>query len=167
MKTIIFSHGKESGPYGSKFKHLINISKELGFNTISIDYRDLINPEERVSRLIQESKNYEEVVLVGSSMGGYASIVASESINPLGLFLLAPAVYIPGYQKQEYFPKAKESHIIFGYNDEIIPVQNGIRLALENEMPITLIKSDHRLNSDLEYIGKLFKLFLEKINDTY
>lgn len=167
MKTVIFSHGKESGPYGSKITHLMNIAKTLGYHTLSIDYRDLINPEERLSRLVNEAQKYETVILVGSSMGGYASLVASEYVNPLGLFLLAPAVYIPGYEHQEYHPRAKESHIIFGYNDEVIPVENGIKLALATQMPITLIPSDHRLNDDIEYIGELFNLFLLKIKNAY
>ncbi len=163
MKTVIFSHGKESGPYGSKIKHLIGIAEKNKLNTSSVDYRDLVNPEDRISRLIEESKKYEEVILVGSSMGGYVSLVASETINPLGLFLLAPAVYIPGYQHQDYFPKAKESHIVFGHNDEVIPVENGIKFALNHKIPMTLIPSDHRLNADIEYIGEIFNLFLMKI----
>lgn len=167
MITVIFSHGKESGPYGSKIKHLIGIAENKQLKTLSIDYRDLMNPEDRVTRLINEAKNYSDVILVGSSMGGYASLVASETINPLGLFLLAPAVYMPGYAKQEFFPKAKESHIIFGYYDEVIPVENGIKLAMSTKIPITLIPSDHRLNADIEYIGEIFKLFLNKTKDAY
>jgi hypothetical protein len=32
------------------------------------------------------------LVLVGSSMGGYVSTIASQSLKPAGLFLMAPAL---------------------------------------------------------------------------
>ncbi|MFT6901716.1 MAG: hypothetical protein ACJAXS_001915 [Colwellia sp.] len=35
---VIFSHGKESGPWGSKITKLANVAKELGFGVDSIDY---------------------------------------------------------------------------------------------------------------------------------
>ena len=167
MKTVIFSHGKESGPYGSKIKYLMEIVEKFNMNAVSLDYRDLMVPEDRALRLIDESQKYNDVILVGSSMGGYASLIASETINPIGLFLLAPAVYIPSYKYQEFNPKFKVGHIVFGYNDEVIPVENGIKLALNTKMPLTLIPSDHRLNADIKYIGEIFKIFLKEINDTY
>jgi len=39
---IIFSHGKESGPWGSKITKLANIGKAASFNVDSIDYISLI-----------------------------------------------------------------------------------------------------------------------------
>jgi hypothetical protein len=38
-KTIIFSHGKESGPNGSKIQLLSGVARKLGYRTHSVDYR--------------------------------------------------------------------------------------------------------------------------------
>jgi alpha-beta hydrolase superfamily lysophospholipase len=44
--------------------------------------------------------DYDEIVLMGSSMGAYVATVAAETIKPSGLFLLAPAFYLPGYLRE-------------------------------------------------------------------
>jgi predicted esterase YcpF (UPF0227 family) len=93
---IIFSHGKESGPWGSKIKRLANTAEQYGCKVDSIDYSDILDPDLRVERLInvlQEAK--EDFILVGSSMGGYVSLVASEKVAVKGMFLLAPALFMP------------------------------------------------------------------------
>ena len=48
---VIFSHGKESGPWGSKITQLANEAKTLGFSVDSIDYSNIVSPDERVSIL--------------------------------------------------------------------------------------------------------------------
>ena len=74
---VYFSHGKESGPWGSKIKRLANIAKAHGCSVDSIDYTDMLDPDLRVERLIKTLKGVEEeFLLVGSSMGGYVSIAA-------------------------------------------------------------------------------------------
>ncbi len=164
MKTIIFSHGKETGPNGHKINYLRKlVDARNDMQSVSIDYRDLISPEDRTLRLIEECKKYEKVVLVGSSMGGYVSVCASEIIKPQGLFLMAPALYIDGYANQNPNPSFKIGHIVFGYNDDIIPFENGIQFAHKHNMPITLIPSDHGLGDSIEYIGHLFNIFLNDI----
>ena len=68
MTTVVFSHGKESGPWGSKITTLSNVASDMGFGVESIDYQDLDCPEARLARLkefIAEKCN--DVVLVGSS----------------------------------------------------------------------------------------------------
>ena len=45
MQTLVlFAHGKESGPWGSKIKHLAAIAERLGAQVWSPDYGDLPNP---------------------------------------------------------------------------------------------------------------------------
>ena len=100
---VIFSHGKESGPWGSKIAQLANIAKAAGFSVDSIDYSNIASPDERVTKLnTYLASELEPYILVGSSMGGYVSLVASLSNQPLGVFLLAPALYMQGYQQQSY-----------------------------------------------------------------
>ncbi len=49
---VYFSHGKESGPWGSKIKRLAEISKAQSLEVKSIDYSDIADPDLRVERLV-------------------------------------------------------------------------------------------------------------------
>lgn len=165
--TVIFSHGKESGPYGSKIKHLIAIAQRNGFDTTSIDYRDLESPDERVVRLQEHVSSIDgNIVLVGSSMGGYVSTVVSEQCKPEGLFLMAPAFYMPGYDNQNPKSGAKQNMIVFGWNDEVIPFTHGLKFAEHQNLTISLVNSDHRLKNVLPYVGDMFDYFLKNILKT-
>jgi len=161
---IIFSHGKESGSWGSKITRLANIAKEKGCPVDSIDYTDLPDPDLRVERLLERlNKIGREFLLVGSSMGGYVSLVAAEQTNAKGVFLLAPALYMPGYKKQSY--SANNIEIVHGWSDNIIPPENSIKFAKNAECRLHLIDGDHRLNSSIEVVEKLFSQFItEQIN---
>jgi predicted esterase YcpF (UPF0227 family) len=157
---VYFSHGKESGPWGSKIQRLANIAKEHGCDVDSIDYSDILDPDLRVERLIKILEGVdEEFVLVGSSMGGYVSLVASEQVNVKGLFLLAPALFMKGYKKQNYSHNT-QIEIVHGWSDDIIPPENSIRFAKKNDCSLHLISGDHRLNSSIEVVENLFSQFL-------
>jgi len=157
---VYFSHGKESGPWGSKIKKLANIAKAHGHNVDSIDYSDTLDPDLRVERLIKVLKNTkEECVLVGSSMGGYVSLVASEQAHVKGVFLLAPALFIKGYKKQTYNHNTN-IEIVHGWSDDIIPAENSIKFAKKSDCSLHLISGDHRLNSSIAVVEKLFSQFL-------
>lgn len=158
---VYFSHGKESGPWGSKIKHLAAIAEEYGFDVQSIDYRDISDPDRRVDHLIEQLK-YEpqSFVLVGSSMGGYVSLAASESVNPRAIFLLAPALFMSGYDRQSFNVNFHPIEVVHGWSDDIIPPEHSIRFAKEANCSLHLISGDHRLNSSIKTVSELFKQFL-------
>ncbi len=159
---VIFSHGKESGPWGSKIKRLANIAKEQGYSVDSIDYSDTHDPDLRVERLINTLKEeQDELLLVGSSMGGYVSLVASEQVNVKGIFLLAPALFMQGYKKHVYTNANNTNiEIVHGWSDEIVPPENSIRFAKTIDCALHLISGNHRLISSIDVVGKLFSQFL-------
>jgi pimeloyl-ACP methyl ester carboxylesterase len=158
---VIFSHGKESGPWGSKIKRLAKVAQAHGCITDSIDYSDQLNPDRRVERLIKTLNNQsEDIILVGSSMGGYVSLVASEKFNVKGLFLLAPALYMNGYQKQTY-TKTTNIEIVHGWSDDIVLPEKSIQFCQSNDSTLHLISGDHRLNSSIDIVTRLFELFLQ------
>lgn len=157
---VIFSHGKESGPWGSKIKKLANLAKKYTLNVESIDYTETMDPDLRVEKLIKVLRNeQDEFLLVGSSMGGYVSLVASEQIQAQGLFLLAPALYIPDYKKQTYQSTVR-TEIVHGWSDDIIPFENSVKYAKQANCSLHLISGDHRLYSSLDVVEKLFEQFL-------
>lgn len=157
---VIFSHGKESGPWGSKIKRLADVAKAHGLGVESIDYSDTFDPDLRVERLLKVlAGEKDQCLLVGSSMGGYVSLVASESVDVEGVFLLAPALFIPGYQQQDY-SNGSNVEIVHGWSDEVIPPENSIRFAKSVGCALHLIAGDHRLNSSLAVVEALFSQFL-------
>jgi len=161
---VIFSHGKEGGPWGSKITKLANVAKGLGLDIDSIDYAGINNPDERAIKL-NDYLNTETMpyILVGSSMGGYVSLVAAQTNQPLGLFLLAPALFMPGYNQQNYSTDFKHLEIVHGWSDDIIPVENSIKYAQQAQCSLHLIDGDHRLNSSIEQVIELFKSFFKNI----
>lgn len=164
MTTILFAHGKESGPWGSKIRYLADIAWRLGAHVISPDYSDLPSPEDRVARLLALPRfEHETLILVGSSMGGYVSTLASHALKPKGLFLMAPAMYMPGYAEQRPMSGATHTCVVFGRQDDVIPVDNGIRFAAENHADLHVIEGDHRLNDQIVKVGELFEAFLRKL----
>lgn len=157
---VYFSHGKESGPWGSKIKKLADIAISHGYSVDSIDYSDTLDPDIRVERLVHLLQNEkDDFLLVGSSMGGYVSLVASEQVNAKGLFLLAPALFIDGYKQQSY---SSNTHIdiVHGWSDEVIPPENSIKFAQQANCTLHLIAGDHRLNSSMVVVETLFANFL-------
>ena len=160
---VVFSHGKESGPRGGKIEYLSRLAEQHGCRVLSIDYTDLADPDERVKRLVSiDFGEHSRLILAGSSMGGYVSALASKTLSPAGLFLMAPAFYLPGYQEQR--PKAKAGHtlVVFGWEDEVIPVEHAVRFSREMKAELHIFDSTHRLLDVLPEVGSLFQLFLKK-----
>jgi len=156
---IVFSHGKESGPWGSKIASMVEHVKPLG-EIHSIDYQDLKLPDERVQRLSEYLNGLSgNIVLVGSSMGGYVSTIASSNVNVKGLMLLAPAFYLNGYNVSKPTTRCKHVCVVHGWNDDIVPYQNSIEFAYEHKALLKLVNDAHRLakshavlNAELENI---------------
>jgi len=163
-RLVCFSHGKESGAWGTKIKQLALVAEAKGFTVVSIDYSDLLDPDLRVQRLLNyQFAEYDCLVLVGSSMGGYVSTVASEVLKPTGLFVLAPAFYIAGYANQNPVPHAKSVEVIHGWSDEVIPVSHSIKFAQQHQTQLHLMEGDHRLTKQIPLMASLFGIFLDGI----
>jgi alpha/beta superfamily hydrolase len=161
---VVFAHGKESGPWGSKINHLAAIAERLGGQVVSPDYSDLADPDARVARLLGLTlPAHDRLVLVGSSMGGYVSCVASAKLKPAGVFLMAPAIGIEGYGVQNLKPQVQHLSVVMGWRDEVIPVQNIIAFAQSQRVDLHLLDADHRLDGALQDVGELFEQFLRKV----
>jgi alpha/beta superfamily hydrolase len=144
---IFFSHGKESGPRGFKIQRLSAAAKAAGYHTVSIDHRGITDPYERISKLLRfiENEDQDNIILAGSSMGAFVSIIASESINPAGLFLMAPAVNMEGYNYPEMNPKAKHIEVLHGWKDEIVPVENVYKFCSKHSLNLKILNDRHNL----------------------
>ena len=153
-RYVVFSHGKDSEPWGSKIAAMAEIAREEGFVVESVDYRGIDDPKERVTRLLAFCKDLRgSLVLVGSSMGGYVSVAGSSLLQARGMFLLAPALYMPGYEKFSPRPAACPTTIIHGWRDDVIPVDNSVRFAREQKATLHMVDSDHGLLDQIRMIN--------------
>lgn len=164
MNAVWFAHGKESGPQGRKIEVLSEVAGKLGWRVENPDYRGLDDPDARVARLLELYQAAGgKLVLVGSSMGGYVSLVASQQLAPEGLFLMAPAIGMPGYAQPEPEFSAGACLIVHGWHDAVVAPQNVIRYAEARKVPLHLLDDDHPLSHSLPLLGSLFCTFLEEI----
>lgn len=123
--TVVFSNGKEENPYGKKSKIIQKCTLSQNQQFITVDDSDCSNTEERVTKLRELVDQLStKIVLVGSRMGGYVSTVVANSKPVDGLFLIAPALYMPDYAVQEYEPLTKNITVRHGWEDDIIPFNN-------------------------------------------
>lgn len=161
--TVYFAHGKESGPWGLKIQALARVARARGFAVESPDYSHTQDPDERVRQLLAlRPAPAGELVLVGSSMGGYVSAVASRTLRPTGLFLLAPAVYLPGYE-DDPSPVCRLLEVVHGWNDDIVPPDNALRFAQRHRARLHMLDSGHTLQDAIPYLERLFGLFLDEV----
>ncbi len=190
ITTLLYSHGKGGTAWhGSKLNALMPIALRHGINVISIDYNGCKSIEDMENHLLDTLKNNvnvpENLLIVGSSQGGYLATCAAskiqahyaqESINYkddealpkrklIGTFLVAPAFYIrpEDYPNQAISPAPGTLNtLVHGYEDEIIPYQNSVRFAEKYACKLHLMPGDHRLNAELEAIKPLFEVFIEE-----
>ncbi len=158
---IIFSHGKESGPWGSKITKMAEYAKTLGdYKIHSLDYQDLNSPDDRVERLLSYLLKLDgDIILVGSSMGGYVSTVASSKLKVRGLMLLAPAFYLQDYLITKPTTSSNNITIIHGWNDDMVSYQNSVIFAEQHKAKLVLVDDGHRLSCS----GTVLNLELEEI----
>jgi pimeloyl-ACP methyl ester carboxylesterase len=165
--TVVFSHGKESGPWGSKITALAEVVRGLGIAVESVDYRGIDDPAQRVVKLLAEASGLGgDAVLVGSSMGGHVAAAAAVTLKPRGLFLLAPAFYMPGFEAHTPRATGCPSVIVHGWQDDIVPVASSIRWAGEQRAALHVLDSGHRLEDQIGLIGVLLRDFLVRLNLT-
>ncbi len=161
--TVIFAHGRESGPWGTKIRALSKVAERSGCRVISRDDTDNRDPELRVARLIDEVNSLQgPVVLVGSSMGGYVATVASQVVRPVGLFLMAPAFGLPGYAEQTPSPICRELAVIHGWNDDVVPIEAVIDFARTHQARFHLVPAGHALLEQVDWLTQVFEQFLDR-----
>ena len=164
MTTVIFSHGQESGPWGTKIRAMADLVKGIGCAADSIDYQGIADPRERVDKLLEECAGINDtLVLVGSSMGGHVATAAAAKLGAAGLFVLAPAYFVPGYEEWTPLPPDMPICIVHGWNDDVIPVENSIRFASTCKAELHLLDGDHRLTANIDEINYYLRRFIETL----
>ncbi|MEC7860148.1 MAG: YqiA/YcfP family alpha/beta fold hydrolase [Pseudomonadota bacterium] len=160
---IVFSHGQESGPWGTKIKIMASLASSLSCDVSSIDYQGIKEPQDRVAKLIKEcSVISEPICLVGSSMGGFVATAAAYDVKAIGLFVLAPAYFIQGFDHSLIKSIDIPMEIVHGWNDNIVPVENSIRYAQSQHAKLHILDGDHGLTANIQEINNYFEIFIEQ-----
>jgi len=161
MPAVYFSHGQESGPWGTKIRSMAETVRSLGCRAESVDYQGIADPTERVVRLLEECRQVREpLILVGSSMGGHVATAAAAETGAVGLFVLAPAYYMEGFEELTPPPPAIPIVIVHGWRDDVVPVANSIRYAGNCMATLHVVNGDHRLTSNLDEINCYLRQFV-------
>jgi predicted esterase len=161
MTTVVFSHGQESGPWGTKIRAMAGLVQSLGCRAQSIDYQGIADPTERVQKLLAEAAGIDDrVILVGSSMGGHVATAAAGQLGAAGVFVLAPAFYMPGHEALTPAPPALPICIVHGWHDDVVPVENSIRFAAGCAATLHVVDGDHRLTANIDEINEYLRLFI-------
>jgi alpha/beta superfamily hydrolase len=164
LNVVYFSHGKESGPWGIKIKRLARIALSRGFAVESPDYQGLDDPDARVAKLLSlEPAAIDKLVLAGSSMGGYVAAAASEKLSVQGLFLMAPAVLLAGFGRQDIAPRAAVKTAVHGWGDDVIPPEQAVRFCRDHHIGLHLLNCGHALIEALPTVEALFAHFLDQV----
>ena len=157
---IIFAHGMEGTPNGSKIRSL----RKAGFEVLAPDFQGM-PLEERVNVLQRVCEEHRDAlaVLAGSSYGGLAaSIVAMRMPDAFrGLLLCAPALHLvePPVDDKTVLvaPNGLKTIIIHGLEDDIVPISCSIEYASRSSNEIVAfhqVNDGHRLaESHQEIIG--------------
>jgi surfactin synthase thioesterase subunit len=164
QRPIVFSHGKDGAPWGPKIVAMAEVAKRHGFLVESLDYRGMDDPAARVAKALEFCRTLSEpVVLVGSSLGDHIAAAVSSQVQTRGMFLLAPAFYMKGFEQYTPTPAACPIEIVHGWSDDVVPVENSIRFARQHAATLHVFDSDHRLTSRIDAICELLDAFLSRL----
>lgn len=169
MRRVIFAHGMESSPSGTKAAYL---REALGALTPDLSAFEL---DAQIALLCNLLRASDPAVLVGSSLGGLAALGAAAA-RPSGvshLVLLAPAVGVhlrpdtlassrgarPGLEdavralSAAVIPEQVPATLIHGFEDDVVAVSDVVALAARSRSArLILVHADHRLSTERELI---------------
>ena len=169
---IIFAHGLEGSPNGSKIRALRN----AGFEVIAPDFQGMALAE-RVDLLEEICLEYasQQPVLAGSSYGGLtAAIIAMRMPEAFrGLLLCAPALHLvePPVDENTVLvaPNGLKTIIIHGLEDDIVPISCSIEYASHSSNEIVAfhqVNDGHRLAESHQEIISAARLLSDETIDS-
>lgn len=145
---------------------LAELARDAGWEAESLDYQGVADARDRVKQLLDYCRGLAGApVLVGSSMGGFVALGAAAVLPVRGLFLLAPALYLPGYE--EHLPAVLPTcptRIVHGWGDDVVPWDGSVRFGAATGASLLLVNGDHRLTAQLDTIGPHFADFLREVD---
>ena len=160
-RHVVFSHGQASGPWGRKISALAEVARGEGYEAHSVDYRGSDDPRARIAKLAEFCQDLTgELVLVGSSLGGYVAVASASMLHARGIFLMAPALYFPELPPLREGVVDCSAAVVHGWHDEVVPYEHSVRFAQSCRAALHILDSDHNLHNQIHVIQYLFEYFL-------
>jgi len=166
MPIVVFCHGLESNPHGTKVQAL----RAAGFEVVAPDFQgqDL---GARVATLMPVLHATPDCVLVGSSYGGLAALCgairhAANGGVLRGLVLCAPALHWrepPADGLLDVAPVVP-TIVIHGRRDEVVPVRASEEWAAQfPDVRLVLVDDMHRLKASMDVIVAATRSFVDGV----
>ena len=150
---LVFLHGLESGPHGSKYKAL----KAAFGHVIAPDFERMLDVDIRLAQAEKATRGMTGLVLVGSSFGGLVAAVLTHRYphKVKGYLLMAPALHDkwPG-TVAEITTVPTFAHIIHGIQDDIVPLSASQAFSAKFNVPIDIVDDGHRLQGSHDLMVK-------------
>ncbi|MCF6266787.1 MAG: alpha/beta hydrolase [Desulfuromusa sp.] len=141
--NILFLHGLETGPHGSKYQAL----QEMFGEVLAPDCTGVMDETERL-KIIQREIGFKngQFLVVGSSMGGLMALLLQKS-NPervAGLVLCAPAIHRPAATGLD-LNHLPPTIVIHGTQDTVVPIATSLPFGKR----LIKVEDDHRLSQSM------------------
>ncbi len=154
LKSCFF-HGKESGPYGTKYQALKDIDRQI----LSPDFQHQSLAERLITAELA-TRGFTDLIIVGSSMGGLVAALLYQQCPERikGLLMLAPALHWEEAKTIQSLPE--NTVLIHGRQDEVVLYSHSEQLAHKRNFRLISVEDDHRLSQTLQIITAEFKSLL-------
>ena len=159
---LVFLHGKESGPAGSKSKALAEACQAAGAGFWAPDFQAWPEPAGRLqAALSMQPRQYpgQKLIVAGSSLGGYLALRLAQAWKPQAMLLMAPAVGMQGYPDPASPPAPScPCFVCAGLQDETVCPDNIRLWASRSALPpnVLFCPDTHRLGNSLPLILDMF-----------
>ena len=157
---LVFLHGLESGPHGSKYHALLDIDPDI----IAPDCSGLDDIHERLDVIGKCLADIERMVLVGSSFGGLAAVLFAqqpENRNRVAACLLcAPAISLAAPGEITLVPP--RTIVLQGTQDDLVPWKESEKFCEAHGLRFVKVDDDHRLSGSRDLLVQLSRELLSE-----
>ena len=93
----------------------------------------------------------------------FLATAAAQAVGAAGLFVLAPAYYMPGLEALTPEPPEMPIEIVHGWHDDVVPPESSIRFASQCSATLHMVDGDHRLTNNIDEINFYLERFINRI----
>ena len=149
--TLVFLHGLETGPHGSKYQALRVVDPHV----MAPDCEGVLDLDARLAIVERDLTGLNDLVLVGSSFGGLvATLFADRHPQQVrGYVLCAPALHLGHADAITHVPK--QAHVLHGRRDDVVPIEASRAFCQHWGLPLHEVDDDHRLHASMPVMVEL------------